>query len=62
MWLAIVMYCTAPDVTSCDVIANVKEIHVTEEACKEDAVSAATAIRLQGMYSVPGCFKVGTGA
>ena len=62
MWLAVVMYCVSLDVTSCDVIANVKELHITEESCREDAYSVATSIVAQGFYASPGCFKIGEGA
>lgn len=59
MWLAVVMYCATPDVTTCQVIANSNNLHYTEEACHADSTGVANAIRMQGMYAQAGCFKIG---
>lgn len=59
MWLAVVMYCATPDVTTCQVIANTENPHYSEEACMADATEVATAIVIQMMYAKAGCFKIG---
>jgi len=62
MWLAVVMFCTTTDVTTCNVMANLERLHYSEEACMEDATSVATAIILQRAYAKAGCFKIGESA
>ena len=59
MWLAVVMFCTTPDVTTCQVIANLENLHYSEEACITDATSVATVYNMQNMYAKGGCFKIG---
>jgi len=59
MWLAVVMYCTTPDVTTCQVIANTEKLYYSGEACMADATDVETAILLQMMYAKAGCFKLG---
>lgn len=59
MWLAVVMYCTTSDATTCQVIANTENLHYSEEACMADSTDVATAILLQMMYAKAGCFKLG---
>lgn len=59
MWLALVFYCLTPDVTSCTLIANVNQIHVTEEACNTDALAMANSIMANGIFARAACFKVG---
>lgn len=59
MWLAVVMFCTTPDVTTCQVMANLEKLHYSEEACMADATDVATALLLQMIYAKAGCFKIG---
>ena len=62
MWLAFVMYCTTTDVMSCRVMANTENLHYSEEACMEDSTSVATALVMQRMYAIAGCFELGESA
>ena len=59
MWLAVVMFCTTPDVTTCQVMANLENMRYSEKECMADATDAATAMLLQGVYAKAGCFKIG---
>jgi hypothetical protein len=59
MWLAVVMFCPTPNVLTCQVIANLENLHYSEEACMADATSVATVYNMQNMYAKGGCFKIG---
>ena len=58
MWLAVVMFCTTPNVTTCQVLANTANFYYSEEACMKDATDVANAIILQRSYAKAGCFKL----
>lgn len=62
MWLALVLYCSTPDVTSCNVVANVDKLYITEESCLQDANSVATYLISQNLYASSGCLKIGESA
>jgi len=59
MWLALVFYCVTPSVDSCYLMANVNNLHVSEEKCYEDATAMANSIIARGVYARSACFKVG---
>ena len=59
MWLAVVMFCTTPDVTTCQVMANLEQLYYSEEACMADATDVATALIMQMLYAKAGCFNIG---
>lgn len=59
MWLAVVMFCPTPNVLTCQVIANLENLHYSEEACMADATDVATALIMQMLYAKAGCFKIG---
>ena len=61
MWLALVFYCVTPSVASCTLIANVNQLHLTEEECKTDSVAVANSLIANGAFARPACFKVGKG-
>jgi hypothetical protein len=62
MWLAIVLVCYQPDVTSCQVLAKNSELFPTLESCEKDAVIVSNYVMSQGAYSKWGCFKIGESA
>ena len=59
MWLAVIMVCQTPQVTSCTVIANEANIFYTLEQCQENVNSMVTTITAAGFFAKPTCFKVG---
>jgi hypothetical protein len=57
MFVAVVMYCTSPDVTSCKFTAHVEQPHFTEIACIKDAKKLADTLIASGVYAKHGCIK-----
>jgi hypothetical protein len=48
--------------TSCEVLANTKEMFYLESECKSDATKMASYLISQGAVAVPLCFKIGESA
>ena len=62
MYLAMILFCTTPQAQSCNTLVNTTNIHMTEEACRQDYESAAQAYLNMNVYFVRGgCFNIGTG-
>ena len=53
MWLAVLLGCTNPSATSCDVLVRTGGLIPTEQACKILAEN--------GMYVRAQCYKIGKG-
>jgi len=62
MWVAIIFACTSQMATSCEVLANTKEMFYSESECKSDATKMASYLISQGAVAVPLCFKIGESA
>lgn len=62
MWVAIVLACSTQMATSCQVLANTKELFYIESACNDDATKMAEYLVTQGVVAVPLCFEVGKSA
>ena len=59
MWLAIVMVCTNPSVSSCDVFVNVKRVYNYESVCMEDVKKVSNYYISMGSYTKGSCVKLG---
>jgi hypothetical protein len=59
VWLAIVMICTTPNVSSCQVTAKNHKLFESEQSCKVEAKTVADLVASKGAYSKWGCFKIG---
>ena len=57
MFVAVVLYCTSPDVASCKFTAHVEQPHTTEKACRIDAKHLADTLIASGVYAKAGCIK-----
>ena len=59
MWLAVVFYCTTPNIQSCVMMANVDNIWMSEQECKVDVIEMANFLVSKGAYARWACFKIG---
>jgi len=59
VWLAIVMICTQPNVSSCQVTAKNDKLFDSEQSCKVEAKTVSDLVASRGAYSKWGCFKIG---
>jgi hypothetical protein len=62
VWLAIVMVCTNPSVSSCDVFINVKRMYNYESKCREAVTEVSNYYIRSGSYTKGSCIKMGEGA
>lgn len=59
MWLAVVFYCMAPSVASCELMANNKSLWYNRTECEVDAMEMANLIEAQGTYARWACIEIG---
>jgi hypothetical protein len=61
MWLAMLIFCVDVNAASCQFSANVDQLHMSEEACIEDVMSAAANLtrNLKPAYIAPACLALG---
>ncbi len=62
MWLAVLLGCTSPAATSCDVLIRTEGLIATEKLCQEEVAEVAKALAQQGMYVRTQCFKLKVGS
>ena len=62
MWLAVLLGCTSPAATSCDVLVRTEGLIATEKLCQEEVAEVAKALAQQGMYVHAKCFKLTVGS
>lgn len=59
MFLAALLICSTPQVQSCMVVANSKNIWYSKAECQADAMNLALGLVDKGFAVRPYCFKVG---
>jgi len=59
MWLAVLMVCSSPEVSSCVVVGNTKNLWPTESSCQADVITVGSKFMLEGYIVKPNCFKIG---
>jgi len=58
VFLSIVLACTNPNVLSCNIYSNVKDIFPTREECLVDALKVKDDFLDAGVYAKAGCLKL----
>jgi hypothetical protein len=61
MWLAVLLGCTNPSATSCDVLVRTGGLIPTEQACREEVSRISKTLAENGMYVRAQCYKIGKG-
>ena len=61
MWLAVLLGCTNPSATSCDVLVRTGGLIPTEQACREEVSRMSKILAENGMYVRAQCYKIGKG-
>jgi|TARA_B110000211_G_C13721582_1_gene396263 hypothetical protein len=58
VFLSIVLACTNPNVLSCNIYSNVKDIFPTREECLVDATRVRDNFLNSGIYAKAGCIEL----
>lgn len=61
MWLAVLLGCTSPMATSCEVLVRTGGLIPTEQACREEVTRMSKLLVDNGMYVRAQCYKMGKG-
>ena len=62
MWLAVLLGCSSPAATSCDVMIRTEGLISSEKLCQEEVANVAKALAQQGIYVRTKCFKLNVGS
>jgi hypothetical protein len=62
MWLAVLLTCSGPIATTCDVLVRTGGTFPTQEECSKEVKTVANELANNGLYVKGKCYKLNTGS
>jgi hypothetical protein len=62
MWLAVLLACSGPIATTCDILVRTGGMFDSQEDCRKEVVAVAAELTKNGLYIRGECYKLSIGS